>query len=98
MYFVYSFITFRSEEVKVTRNSQFLNHYLYRDTFGRESDGAQMVFMDKQTRGSDKLQYQSSFLAGIVALKSRDSVFTLVSDASAVYGTPLTNYFGLFKL
>ena len=57
-----------------------------------------MVFMNKQTRRSGKLEYQTSFLAGVLNLTSRDGIFTAVSDISALYGSSLTNYMGMFKL
>lgn len=94
-YYVYSFITFRSEEIQ---GDNFLNHYLYRDNENQPTDRAQMVFMDKQTRQDGHLEYQTSFLAGILNLETNDRIFTVVSDVSTVYGSSLSNYMGLFKL
>ena len=74
-YYVYSFITFRSEHIN---NDTFLNHYVYRTTHqqGQSIKKAEMLFMDKQMRQSGNLEYQTSFLAGIVNMKSRDRIFT----------------------
>lgn len=94
-YYVYSFITFRSAGAG---DDFFLNHYMYRDNGNQERDSTQMVFMDKQTRKAGNLEYQTSFLAGTLKLDSRDRVYTGVSDVAAVYGSPLANYMGLFRL
>ena len=96
-YYVYSFITFRSEHIK---NETFLNHYVYRvaDKQGQTTNQAEMIFMDKQMRQRGNLEYQTSFLAGIVKLESRDLIFTEVSDIKAVYRSSMSNYVGLFKL
>ena len=94
-YYVYSFVTFRLTE---TQNISFLNHYIYRDNTGQQLNRAQMIFMDKQTRLKGKVEFQTSFLAGILYLESHDRVYTVVSDISAVYGSPLSNFMGLFKL
>lgn len=96
-YYVYSFITFRSREIH-GQNDHFLNHYLYRFNENHGAYGAQMLFMDKQTRQHGDLEYQTSYLAGILNLEKNDRLFTVVSDVSAVYGSSLSNYFGLFKL
>lgn len=94
-YYVYSFITFRSEHIQ---NDTFLNHYIYKDSNNHKEREAEMVFMDKQMRQKGNLEYQTSLLTGIVSLKSHDKIFTDVSDVSAVYRSSLTNYMGLFKL
>ena len=97
VYYVYSFITFRSEHIK---NETFLNHYVYRNTNqqGHSLHNAEMIFMDKQMRQRGNLGYQTSLLAGIVKLESRDRIYTEVSDIKAVYRSTVSNYVGLFKL
>ena len=96
-YYVYSFITFRSQHIK---NDTFLNHYVYRTTEQQRqtTKNTEMLFMDKQMRQRGNLEYQTSLLAGIVNLESHDRIFTDVSDVNAVYRSSLTNYMGLFKL
>lgn len=94
-YFVYSFITFRVNE---TQNDPFLNHYIYREDADQQFNRAQMVFMDKQTRLNGEVKFQTSFLAGIMNFHSHDRMYTAVSDVSAVYGSPLSNFIGLFML
>lgn len=94
-YYIYSFITFRFEHIQ---NDTFLNHYLYKDRENQTTDNTEMLFMDKQMRHKGNLEFQTSLLAGIVNLQSRDRIFTEVSDVSAVYRSSLTNYMGIFKL
>ena len=95
-YYVYSFITFSSKHIQ---SDTFLYQALHRNRGKQQTNKTvEMLFMDKQIRQRGNLEYQTSFLAGIVNLKAGDQIMTSVSDVSAVYRSSLTNFMGLFKL
>ncbi|KAK3610862.1 hypothetical protein CHS0354_000019 [Potamilus streckersoni] len=95
-YFLYSFITFKSrtgfEEEEGT-----ISHSVYRERQFLSVTTKQLLLIDQQRQMGDN-SFQSSYLSSVLRLRTKDRIFTEVSDVSAVYGSVMSNFFGMYKI
>ncbi|KAK3610863.1 hypothetical protein CHS0354_000021 [Potamilus streckersoni] len=98
-YFVYSFITFRSQPSLGTVNPSFiLEHYVQRENPSLPSNGRQLLMMDRKSRPEGDFWFQSSFLSSVIRLRRHDRISTGVNNISSIYMATMSNFMGLYKI